>query len=81
MQIRILGSGCNKCRALTANTTEAVNAAGLNATVEEVHDMAEIAAAGVMTTPALEVDGTVIVAGRVPSTDELTRLLAGAGVG
>ena len=44
MLIRVLGSGCERCRLLTARTTEAVAAAGLHATVEEVHDVAAIAA-------------------------------------
>jgi small redox-active disulfide protein 2 len=78
MQIRILGSGCDRCRTLTAHATEAAAAAGLDATVEEVHDVVEIAACGVMTTPALEVDGTIVLAGRVPTTDELTELLTTA---
>lgn len=84
MLIRVLGSGCANCKTLTARTTEAVAAAGLDATVEEVHDVAEIAACGVMTTPALDVDGQVVLAGRVPSVAELAALLtvavAGAGL-
>lgn len=44
MLIRILGSGCANCRTLTARTTEAVAAAGLDATVEEIHEPGEIAA-------------------------------------
>ena len=75
MQIRVLGSGCANCRTLTARTTEAVAAAGIDATVDEVHDYAEIAACGVMTTPALDVDGHIVLAGRVPSVAELTDLL------
>lgn len=75
MLIRVLGSGCANCKALTARTTEAVAAAGLDATVEEVHDVAEIAACGVMITPALDVDGQVVLAGRVPSVAELAALL------
>jgi len=78
MLIRILGSGCSNCRALTARTTEAVTAAGLDATVEEVHDLGEIAACGVMSTPALVLDDEVLVSGRVPTVTEITALLAGA---
>jgi small redox-active disulfide protein 2 len=78
MLIRVLGSGCTSCKTLTARTTEAIAAAGINATVEEVHDVAEIAACGVMSTPALDVDGHVVLAGRVPSVDELTGLLTAA---
>lgn len=75
MFIRVLGSGCVNCRTLTARTTAAVAAAGLHATVEEVHDVGEIVASGVMTTPALDVDGQILVAGRVPSVAELIDLL------
>jgi small redox-active disulfide protein 2 len=75
MLIRVLGSGCANCRTLTARTTQAVAAAGLDATVEEVHDVGEIVASGVMTTPALDVDGQILVAGRVPTVAELTDLL------
>jgi small redox-active disulfide protein 2 len=75
MQIRVLGSGCANCRTLTARSREAVAAAHLDATVEEVHDVGEIAACGVMTTPALDVDGHIVLAGRVPSVAELTDLL------
>lgn len=78
MLIRVLGSGCANCRALTARATEAVAAAGLDATVEEVHDVGEIVACGVMTTPALDVDGEILLAGRVPSLGELTELLTAA---
>jgi small redox-active disulfide protein 2 len=78
MLIRVLGSGCANCRALTARTTEAVDAAGLDATVEEVHDIGDIVACGVMTTPALDVDGQILLAGRVPSVAELTDLLVAA---
>lgn len=79
MLIRVLGSGCANCRALTARVGEAVAAAGLDATVEEVLDLGEIVACGVMTTPALDVDGQILVAGRVPSITELADLLAGVG--
>ena len=75
MLIRILGSGCAKCQALTARTIEAVAAAGIDATIDEVHDASEIAACGVMSTPALDVDGQILLAGRVPSVGELTDLL------
>jgi small redox-active disulfide protein 2 len=78
MLIRVLGSGCANCRALTARTTEAVAAAGLDATVKEVHDPGEIVACGVMTTPALDVDGQILLAGRVPPVAELTDLLVAA---
>lgn len=75
MDIKILGSGCAKCQQLEANTTAALAELGLEADIEKVTDPAEIASWGVMTTPALVVDDEVLVSGRLPSTDEVRRLL------
>lgn len=71
----MLGTGCAKCGQLEAATRQAVADAGIDATVEKVTDMAQIMGYGVMTTPALVVDGQVRVAGRVPSVDDLVKLL------
>ncbi|WP_025865993.1 thioredoxin family protein [Prolixibacter bellariivorans] len=75
MDIRVLGTGCPKCRALEKATNEAVTEAGLDATVSKVEDIVEIMKMGVMTTPALVVDGKVVVKGKVPSVKELKKLL------
>jgi small redox-active disulfide protein 2 len=75
MDIKILGSGCAKCQQLEANTTAALAELGLDATIEKVTDPAEIASWGVMTTPALVVDDDVLVAGRLPSADDVRDLL------
>jgi len=75
MDIKILGSGCPKCRALEKAANEALSEAGLIATVSKVEDIVEIMKFGVMTTPALVVDGQVVLKGRVPSAAELKRLL------
>jgi small redox-active disulfide protein 2 len=75
MTIQILGTGCAKCKTLLANTQAAVQALGLSADVEKVEDIQQIIRFGVMTTPALVVDGTVKVAGRVPSAEEIKELL------
>ncbi len=77
-EIRVLGSGCVKCRTLFENTKEAVAALGMDANVEEVHDVAEILARGVLTTPALVVNDEVVMAGRVLSTPNLEKLLSGS---
>jgi len=77
MDIKILGGGCANCRALEAMAKEAVAALGLSATVEEVTDYAAIASYGVMRTPALVIDGTVFSSGRVPSRDEVRRIIEG----
>lgn len=73
--IRILGTGCPNCRRLEERTKEAVDALGMDATIMKVTEIPEIMAYGVMSTPALVVDGTVVLAGRVPLTRDLERLL------
>lgn len=79
MDIKILGGGCANCRALEAMAKEAVAELGLAATVEEVTDYAAIASYGVMRTPALVIDGTVFLSGRVPQKDEVRRIIEGLG--
>lgn len=76
LDITILGPGCRNCRTLEANTRRAVDQLGLDATIGEVTDVAAIASHGVMATPGLVVDGTVVSSGRVPSVAEITALLS-----
>lgn len=76
MDIKILGSGCSKCAKLEAVAQAAVGELGVDAEFEKVTDPAEIASWGVMATPALVVDDEVVVAGRVPSFEEVRGLLA-----
>lgn len=76
MRIQVLGTGCAKCKQLTANTERAVAELGLAASVEKVEDLREIVRFGVMTTPALAVDGEVRAAGKLLSPDEVKALLA-----
>lgn len=73
--IKILGSGCAKCRELEEHTKEAMTQLGLHEPVEHVTDFARIAAYGVMTTPALVIDGSVVSYGKVLKTDEVNILL------
>jgi small redox-active disulfide protein 2 len=75
-RIQVLGMGCPKCKKLAENTEAAVKELGLGGTVEKVTDIKEIMRLGVMTTPALIVDGKVRVAGKVPSVDEIKKMLA-----
>ena len=75
MDIKILGTGCPKCKALEKAANDAVTAAGVDATVSKVEDIMQIMQFGVMTTPALVVDGKVLVKGRVPSVDEIKNLI------
>jgi small redox-active disulfide protein 2 len=76
MTIQILGTGCARCKQLFSNTQTAVIQANLDANVEKVEDIKAILAFGVMSTPALVVDGVVKFSGKVPSVEELKKLLA-----
>lgn len=69
--IQILGTGCAKCRALSERAEQAVQETGVHAVVVKVTDLAKISALGVMTTPALAVDGVLKFSGRVPGLDEV----------
>ena len=75
MIIKILGAGCQKCITLTNNTLTALNSLRLQAEVLKVTDFAQIAAHGVMSTPALMVDGKIVSVGKVLSSTEIAALL------
>jgi small redox-active disulfide protein 2 len=77
MIVKVLGSGCVNCATLEKRTAEALEMLGLASEIEKVSDFADIASYGVMSTPALVVDDQLLLAGRVPSVDELQTLLAG----
>jgi len=76
MRIQVLGTGCPKCKKLAENTEAAAKALGIEYTIEKVTDINEIMKFGVMMTPALAIDGTVKVVGKVPSPDEIGKWLA-----
>jgi small redox-active disulfide protein 2 len=75
-KLQILGTGCARCQRLTAQTEAAAQAAGIEYELEKVMDINQIMQFGVLMTPALAVDGEVVVAGRVPSVEELKGMLA-----
>ncbi|MCM1989756.1 thioredoxin family protein [Oceanirhabdus seepicola] len=75
MVIKVLGSGCANCKKLEENTRKATLELGIEATIEKVTDFKDIAAYGVMKTPALVVDEKVKLMGRVPSTEEIKKYL------
>ena len=81
MKIQVLGLGCQKCQMLARRTEEAVRLLGVDAVVEKVTDAREIAGFGVLSTPALAVDGVVRVAGRVPEVAAIQALLSHAAGG
>ena len=74
--IKILGSGCANCQRLTHLAEQAVAELGLDAEVVKVTDYGEIAAYGVMSTPALVLDEQVVMAGRIPGLASLKQTLA-----
>jgi len=73
--VKVLGSGCQKCNALEEATREALSQLGMEDAIEHVTDFVQIAAYGVMTTPALVVDGKVLSYGKVLKADEVVKLL------
>jgi len=75
MDVKILGPGCQKCRTLEQSVRSVVEREGIEATVTKVDDIVEIMNYGIMMTPALVIDGKVLVKGRVPSEAELATLL------
>ena len=78
MDIKVLGAGCSNCHTLADRAKEALGTAGVDGDVELITDFGVIAGYGVMNTPALVLDGTVVLSGRVPETPEIVALLAGA---
>jgi len=78
MQLLVIGPGCTKCRTLAQFTEQAVKELGLTAEITKVTDLKQIMALGVMMTPALAVNGTIKVVGKVPSVAELKTLLSQA---
>ena len=75
MEIKVLGSGCTKCKTLEKITREVVDELNLKASIEKVEDIQKIVEYGVMVTPALIVDGEIVVKGRLPKLDELKEIL------
>jgi small redox-active disulfide protein 2 len=73
--VKVLGSGCAKCNQLEAATREALEQLGMDTTIDHVTDFSQIAAYGVMTTPALVVDGKVVSYGKVLKTEQVIEIL------
>ena len=75
MQILVIGPGCSRCKTLARLTEQAVKELGVTAEISKVTDLKQIMALGVMMTPALAVNGTIKMAGRVPSLEDVKKLL------
>ncbi|MBP9707337.1 MAG: TM0996/MTH895 family glutaredoxin-like protein [Oligoflexales bacterium] len=76
MDLKILGTGCAKCKKLEEATRAAANELNLKYNLEKVTDLEKIMSYSVMSTPALVVNGEVKVAGRIPSIEDLKKLLS-----
>lgn len=74
-KLQILGSGCAKCNKLQDLSEQAAKELGVEYTIEKVKDLNKIMDFGVMITPALVVDGEVKIAGKVPSLDEIKKMI------
>ncbi len=74
MEIKILGTGCARCKELENITREVVRELGLHAEVVKEDDISRIMEYGILRTPGLVVDGSVLVSGRLPSKEELKAL-------
>ena len=76
MEIKILGTGCPKCKTTTAVVQEVVKDNNIDATINKVEDIMEIMKYNVMSTPAVVINGQVVIKGRVPSKAELLEILS-----
>ncbi len=74
-EVKILGSGCTKCHTLADQTAKAAEELGIEINMEKVTNLADIMKYGVMSTPALVVDGQVKVSGKVPNLNDLKKML------
>lgn len=75
MEIKILGTGCSKCKALEQATQNAINELGFQATISKVEDIVDIMNYGVMRTPALVINEKVVLSGRVPNVKEIKEII------
>ena len=75
MNIQVLGTGCPKCKTLEKAVRDIVTQNGIEANVTKVDDIMEIMKFNILTTPALVIDGQVVVKGRVPSLEELKTII------
>ena len=78
MIIQVLGTGCGRCKTLYETVNKAVMETGVDAMVEKLEDIQKIMAYDILMTPGLVIDGYVKVAGRVPSLEEVKRLILAA---
>lgn len=73
--VKVYGPGCKRCEAVGAMITDAAARLGIDVSVEKVTDAKSIAVAGVMSTPGISIDGTLVHAGGLPKEDALEKWL------
>jgi len=76
MEIKIIGTGCPKCQKLEQLVREAVEELGIEASIGKISDIMEIAKTGVLSTPGLMINGEVKLSGKVPSKEEISRIIS-----
>lgn len=76
MEIKILGTGCARCKTLERTAIEAVKELGIDARVTKVEDIADIMAYGIMRTPGLVIDEKVVLSGTVPGLTEVKNIIS-----
>lgn len=74
-EIKVLGPGCSKCQELMTQTQKAIEELGIECSVEKISDIQQIINYGVMITPALVIDGQVKVTGKVPSLNDIKKMI------
>lgn len=75
MEIKVLGTGCTKCKKLESATRQAVAELNLNAAIEKIEDIQKIMEYGIMATPGLVINGKVVMSGRLPKITEIKEIL------
>jgi len=75
MEIKILGTGCPKCKTLEKATRDAVSELGIDAAIVKEEDIMKIMGYGIMHTPGLVINNKVVVSGRLPSVNEIKQFL------
>ncbi|MGC9159682.1 MAG: thioredoxin family protein [Terracidiphilus sp.] len=79
MKVQILGTGCARCKLLTANAEKAIQELGLRAEIEKVTEIKEILKFKILMTPGLAINGKVKSAGRIPAPEEIREMLVEEG--
>lgn len=75
MKVEVFGSGCPRCKQTEKVMKMAVEELGLNAVVEKVTDMMAMMEKGIISTPAVAIDGEIVLSGKIPSLEEAKKLL------